>query len=78
MSPQKLSRLSAVDAGFLVREKNGSHMHIGGVMIFEGPMPDIDVLKSHIRSRLHLVPRYRQRLVWAPLEAARPGQRRAA
>lgn len=72
MNPQHLSRLSAVDAGFLVRERNGSHMHIGGVMIFEGPMPDIDVLKSHIRSRLHLVPRYRQRLVWAPLEAGRP------
>lgn len=72
MNSQHLSRLSAVDAGFLVRERHGSHMHIGGVMIFEGPMPDIDVLKSHIRSRLHLVPRYRQRLVWAPLEAGRP------
>lgn len=47
-------------------------MHIGGLMIFEGPMPNIDVLKSHINSRLHLVPRYRQRLVWAPLEAGRP------
>ncbi len=47
-------------------------MHIGGIMVFEGPMPDIDVLKSHIRSRLHLVPRYRQRLVWAPMEAGRP------
>jgi WS/DGAT/MGAT family acyltransferase len=47
-------------------------MHIGGLMIFEGPMPDIDVLKAHIRSRLHLVPRYRQRLAWAPLEAGRP------
>jgi WS/DGAT/MGAT family acyltransferase len=47
-------------------------MHIGGLMVFEGPMPDIDVLKAHIRSRLHLVPRYRQRLVWAPLETGRP------
>lgn len=47
-------------------------MHIGGLMIFEGPMPNIDVLKAHINSRLHLVPRYRQRLVWAPLEAGRP------
>lgn len=72
MSQQELSRLSAVDAGFLVQEHQASHMHIGGVMIFEGPMPDIEVLKSHIRSRLHLVPRYRQRLVWAPFEAGRP------
>jgi WS/DGAT/MGAT family acyltransferase len=72
MSQRELSRLSAVDASFLVQERHGSHMHIGGVMIFEGPMPDPEVLKSHIRSRLHLVPRYRQRLVWAPFEAGRP------
>jgi diacylglycerol O-acyltransferase len=72
MSQRELSRLSATDASFLVQERQGSHMHIGGLMVFEGPMPDIDVLKAHIRSRLHLVPRYRQRLVWAPLEAGRP------
>lgn len=72
MSHRELSRLSATDASFLVQERQGSHMHIGGLMVFEGPMPDIDVLKSHIRSRLHLVPRYRQRLVWAPLDAGRP------
>lgn len=72
MTTQKLSRLSAVDASFLVQERQGSHMHIGGVMIFEGPMPEINVLKAHINSRLHLVPRYRQRLVWAPMESGRP------
>jgi WS/DGAT/MGAT family acyltransferase len=72
MSQRELTRLNATDASFLVQEREGSHMHIGGVMIFEGPMPDIDVLKSHIRSRLHLVPRYRQRLVWAPFETGRP------
>lgn len=72
MSQRELSRLSAVDAGFLVQERQGSHMHIGGVTIFEGPMPKLDVIKAHISSRLHLVPRYRQRLVWAPFEAGRP------
>lgn len=72
MSQRELSRLSAVDASFLVQERQGSHMHIGGVTIFEGPMPEIDVVKAHIESRLHLVPRYRQRLVWAPFEAGRP------
>lgn len=72
MSQQELSRLSAVDASFLVQERQGSHMHIGAVMVFEGPMPDIELLKAHIRSRLHLVPRYRQRLVWAPIESGRP------
>ncbi|MBJ7459328.1 MAG: wax ester/triacylglycerol synthase family O-acyltransferase [Thermoleophilaceae bacterium] len=72
MTQRELARLSATDASFLVQERHGAHMHIGGLMVFEGPMPDIDVLKAHIRSRLHLVPRYRQRLVWAPLEAGRP------
>jgi WS/DGAT/MGAT family acyltransferase len=72
MSQQELSRLSAVDASFLMQERQGSHMHIGGVMVFEGPMPDIELLKAHIRSRLHLVPRYRQRLAWAPIESGRP------
>lgn len=72
MSQRELSRLSAVDASFLVQERSSSHMHIGGLMIFEGPMPKLDVLKAHINSRLHLVPRYRQRLVWAPFEAGRP------
>ncbi len=72
MPNRHLARLTATDASFLVQERQGSHMHIGGMMIFEGPMPPIDVLKAHIRSRLHLVPRYRQRLVWAPYEAGRP------
>jgi WS/DGAT/MGAT family acyltransferase len=72
MSKRQLSRLSAVDASFLVQERSASHMHIGGVTIFEGPAPDINLLKRQIRSRLHLVPRYRQRLVWAPFEAGRP------
>lgn len=69
---KELSRLSATDASFLVQEREGSHMHIGAVMIFEGPMPDIAAMKAHIRSRLHLVPRYRQRLAWAPFESGRP------
>jgi WS/DGAT/MGAT family acyltransferase len=72
MTQTELSRLSATDASFLVQERTGSHMHIGAVMIFDGPMPDVEKLKAHIESRLHLVPRYRQRLVWPPMQAGRP------
>lgn len=68
----ELSRLSATDASFLVQERSGSHMHIGGITIFEGPTPDIELFKKHIESRLHLVPRYRQRLVWPRFQAGRP------
>lgn len=47
-------------------------MHIGGVLVFEGPMPEIDLLKRYVDSRLHLIPRFRQRLVNAPYQAGRP------
>jgi diacylglycerol O-acyltransferase / wax synthase len=65
-------RLTAVDAAFLAQEGPISHMHIGAVMVFEGPPPAFDEFADHVRSRLHLVPRYRQRLAVPPLETGRP------
>src|SRR6201990_1456821 len=47
-------------------------MHIGGVLIFEGPVADFNDYLDHVRGRLHLVPRYRQRLATPPLETGRP------
>jgi diacylglycerol O-acyltransferase / wax synthase len=72
MAQTHLDRLSAVDASFLHNEGAASHMHVGGVTIFEGPPPAIRDFLDHIRSRLHLVPRYRQKLVTPPLETGRP------
>jgi len=65
-------RLSAVDASFLAQERANSHMHIGAVLIFEGPPPTYEDFLNHIRSRLHLVPRYRHKLAVPPLETGRP------
>ncbi len=65
-------RLSPVDASFLVQEDDNSHMHVGAVTIFAGPPPRYDDFVNHIRSRLHLVPRYRQRLAFPPIETGRP------
>src|SRR5215218_9449248 len=65
-------RLSAVDASFLAQERTNSHMHIGAVLILEGPAPAYDDFLNHIRSRLHLVPRYRHKLAFPPLETGRP------
>src|SRR3954464_5490509 len=65
-------RLSAVDATFLAQERANSHMHVGAVLIFEGPAPGYDDFLTHIRSRLHLVPRYRHKLANPPLETGRP------
>ncbi len=47
-------------------------MHIGGVLVFDGPPPRFQDYLDHVRGRLHLVPRYRQRLSTPPLEAGRP------
>ena len=65
-------RLTATDASFLAQEGPTSHMHVGAVMIFEGPPPGYDDFVNQVRSRLHLVPRYRQKLAFPPIETGRP------
>jgi diacylglycerol O-acyltransferase / wax synthase len=73
MSPQShLDRLSSVDASFLTNETSSSHMHVGATLIFEGPPPRYDDFLAHVRSRLELVPRFRQKLAFPPFEAGRP------
>ena len=67
-----MDRLTAIDASFLTNESANSHMHIGGVTIFEGPPPSYEDLLEHIGGRLHLVPRYRQKLAVPPVETGRP------
>jgi len=52
-----------------------SPMHIAGIATFEaGPLKtsdggiDIDTIRDYVASRLHLIPRYRQRIAYIPLE----------
>jgi diacylglycerol O-acyltransferase / wax synthase len=73
MSPQQhMDRLSSIDASFLTNETSASHMHVGAVLIFEGPPPKYEDFLEHVRARLHLVPRFRQKLAFPPIEAGRP------
>jgi WS/DGAT/MGAT family acyltransferase len=72
MPQSHLDRLSSTDASFLHQEGHASHMHIGAVLIFEGPSPAFEDFLDHVRGRLHLVPRYRQKLANPPLETGRP------
>jgi diacylglycerol O-acyltransferase len=65
-------RLSSIDASFLHQEKQSSHMHVGALVIFEGPAPTHEEFSAHIQSRLHLVPRYRQKLAVPRFEMGRP------
>ena len=72
MAQEHLDRLTAIDASFLAQEHANSHMHVGGILIFEGPPPPIAEFLDQIRTRLHLVPRYRQKLAVPPVEMGRP------
>lgn len=68
-------RLTALDASFLAIEDVNTHMHVAATLIFDaGPLRtpdgglDMERIRSYIGSRLHLIPRYRQRLAYTPLE----------
>jgi diacylglycerol O-acyltransferase len=66
-------RLTGLDTTFLhLEEHSTAHMHVASVMIFEGQAPRPQELVDHVVSRLHLVPRYRQRLAYVPLDQGRP------
>ena len=66
-------RLSALDTAFLhLEDDSTAHMHVASVMVFEGDAPTPKELTDHVLSRLHLVPRYRQRLAYVPLDQGRP------
>src|SRR5215211_1207805 len=65
-------RLTGLDASFLSLENHGAHMHVGSVLVFEGEPPTHEELIAHIERRLHLVPRYRQKLAFPPLVQGRP------
>jgi len=65
-------RLTGLDSSFLHLERDATHMHVAGCMVFEGSAPAYEELVGQIVSRLHLVPRYRQRLAFVPLNQGRP------
>ncbi len=64
--------LSPLDTSFLHLEDESTHMHVAGIMIFEGDPPPYDEVLRNIEGRLHLVPRYRQKLAFVPLGQGRP------
>ena len=72
MPQEHLDRLTAVDASFLEQESPESHMHVGALISLEGPPPPLGDFLDSLRGRLHLVPRYRQKLAVPPFETGRP------
>jgi len=65
-------RLTGLDTSFLHMERAGAHMHVASMSIFEGPAPSHRDFRDHIASRLHLVPRFRQKLRFVPFDQGRP------
>lgn len=65
-------RLSALDTSFLYLESPTTPMHISSLAIYEGPAPVATELRDVLASRMHLVPRFRQRVRTVPLNQHRP------
>ena len=65
-------RLTGLDSSFLHLENDSAHMHVASCAVFNGSAPPYEELVEAVRSRLHLVPRYRQRLAFVPLGQGRP------
>src|SRR5687768_3974518 len=47
-------------------------MHVGALVLLEGPPPSMEDFCDSLRGRLHLVPRYRQKLAFPPAGTGRP------
>src|ERR1700687_1487908 len=62
-------RLSTQDSTFIYGESKNGPLHIGSIGVFEGQV-DFNGLLGHLEERIHLIPRYRQRLVEVPLNLA--------
>ncbi len=67
-----MERLSALDTEFLHLEDGVAHMHIAGLSVFDGEPPTEEEIQRLLASKLHRIPRYRQRVVSVPFELGRP------
>ncbi len=65
-------RLSTLDYSFLSLERGELPMHMGSLMVFEGPAPTYEDFREAIANRLDLLPRYRQRVREVPLQLNAP------
>lgn len=67
-----MDRLTPIDDTFIAIERDELPMHIGSLLIFDGPAPDFSMLLEHIEGRLDQLPRYRQRIRSVPLNLGYP------
>lgn len=72
-----MQRLGPQDASFLYLETPNVHQHVGGLAIVDpSTRPDRVLRLEHVMevlgSRLHLAPRFREKVLFPPLASARP------
>ena len=77
MSKKHFEPLVGLDTWFLYGERHEAPLHIGATYIFEGTSRGRRGrgalgLARTIEERLHLVPRYRQKLMWRPANIGNP------
>jgi diacylglycerol O-acyltransferase len=63
--------LTGLDSSFLYLEDAHQPMHVGSVLVFEGSM-NFQSFRATMASRVHLVPRLRQRLAMVPFGIGKP------
>jgi WS/DGAT/MGAT family acyltransferase len=75
VSSYKFERLSAQDNSFLFAETPNAPLHVAAVGIYDnGGLAlgrggiDFRKIKQALEAQLHRIPRYRQKLMWTPLE----------
>lgn len=73
--PATFERLSFLDTSFLALESPDTPMHVGSVLLMDSAgmtTPDggldIDRVRRYMAGRIHMAPRYRQKLSWIPIE----------
>jgi diacylglycerol O-acyltransferase / wax synthase len=72
VAQRHMDRLTSFDTSFLANERANGHMAIGAVLVCSGEPPSQEDFATHIRSRVHHLPRLRQRLAFPPLGLGTP------
>lgn len=68
---KNIKAINGVDATFLYGETPTSPMHVGSVAIIEGSL-NFDTFRNLIRSRIHQLPSFRKKLMFAPMSVDYP------
>ncbi len=66
-----LKSISGMDATFLYIDSPTSPMHVGSVAVIEGDLK-FETFRKTILSRLHMIPKLRKKLVYAPMSIDYP------